>query len=267
MINLASFTGSKAFGKAYQYMLDNDAHAQGSVDREIASSMIRLCNETASYLYDGYTDLSIGYVAGSRPELENFLAEAKASIVDSVQQVAVIAELTLGLAEKRSRGGLSMMRLGGTEEQIIARGSDWCTDVARVGCALYQVAGFPCRIVNLFNLNAAYSGHVIVEVYRSGTWGAVDANSGVVYQRNDGVPATTWELMNDAELVIRHKSPEAWFTDPDQFTAAGIANYYVRDSDLYDYTVTGLNDYYRAILSMADQGWPGGLRWLYGEDR
>ena len=162
-----------------------------------------------------------------------------------------------------------MMRLGGTEEQIIARGSDWCTDVARVGCALYQVAGFPCRIVNLFNLNAAYSGHVIVEVYRSGIWGAIDANSGVVYQRDedDGAPATTWELMNDAELVIRHKSPEAWFTHPDQFTAAGIANYYVRDADLYDYAITGLNDYYRAILSMAEQGWPGGLRWLHGEDR
>ena len=75
-------------------MLDNDAHAQGSVDREIASSMIRLCHETESYLYDGYTDLS-SYVAGSRPALESFLGEA---IVDPVQQVAVIAELTLGLA-------------------------------------------------------------------------------------------------------------------------------------------------------------------------
>ena len=46
----------------------------------------------------------------------------------------------------------------------------------------------------------------------------------------------------------------------------------MRDSDLYDYAVTGLNDYYRAILiygiygrSMADQGWLGGLRWLHGE--
>ena len=38
MVNLASFTGPKAFGKAYQYMIDNDAHAQGSVDRQIASS-------------------------------------------------------------------------------------------------------------------------------------------------------------------------------------------------------------------------------------
>ena len=86
-----------------------------------------------------------------------------------------------------------------------------------------------------------------------------ESNSGVVYQRDDSAPATTWELMNDAELVIRHKSPAAWFTDPDQFTAAGIANYYVRDADMYDYTVTGLNDYYRAILIYGRPGlagWP-----------
>ena len=39
------------------------------------------------------------------------------------------------------------------------------------------------------------------------------------------------------------------------------------DSDTYDYTVTGLNEYYRAILTMANKGWPGGLRWLHGESR
>ena len=72
--------------------------------------------------------------------------------------------------------------------------------------------------------------------------------------------------MNDAELVIQHQGPEAWYTRPEQFAAAGIANYHLRDSDRYDYTVAGLNDYYRAILSMAGRGWPGGLRWLHGED-
>ena len=150
------------------------------------------------------------------------------------------------------------MRFGGTEEEIIERG-------ARVGCALYQVAGFPCRMVHLFNLYAAYSGHVIVEVHQFGTWGAVDTSSGVVYRKDHGVPATTWELMNNAELVIRHQGPEAWYTHPEQFLAAGIANYYLRDSDRYDYTSAGLNDYYRAILH-GRPGWPGGLRWLHGED-
>ena len=266
MLDLAAFIGPKAFGSAYCYMLENDTHALGSVDRELASSMIRLCDETASYLYDAYTDLHIGYVKGSRPALEETLSEVKLLDSEHGLLIPVIANFTRGLAEKRPRG-LDAMRFGGTEEQIIERGSEWCTDVARVACALYQVVGFPCRIVNLFNLNAAYSGHVIVEVYRFETWGTVDTNTGVIYQKADGAPATTWELMNDASLVNRHKGHEAWYTQPEQFTAAGIANYYVRDTQRYDYTVSELNDYYRAVLTMGGQGWPGGLRWLRGEDR
>ena len=137
MLDLASFTGPQAFGKAYRQMLDNDAHAPDSVGREIASSMIRLCEETASHLYDAHTDLDIGYVAGSRSGLESFLARAEPPPSDPAQQVAAIAELTSGLAAKGPADGLSGMRFGGTEEEIIERGSDWCTDVARAGCALY----------------------------------------------------------------------------------------------------------------------------------
>ncbi|MCY3737030.1 MAG: hypothetical protein OXG13_11545 [Gemmatimonadaceae bacterium] len=117
-------------------MLDNDAHAPGSVDREIASSMVRLREETASHLYDAYTDVHSGYVTGSRPGLESFLARTEPSPHDPERQVSAIAGLTSGLAAK-GPGGLSEMRFGGTEEEIIERGSDWCTDVARVGCALY----------------------------------------------------------------------------------------------------------------------------------
>ena len=264
-MNLATLTGPKAFGGAYRIMLDNDPHASGSADREIVARMIRLCDETAGYLYDGHTSRSIGYAEGTRPGLERLCAEAGSPASAPEQRVAAIADFTRGLAGKSPAGGLSAMRFGGTEEQIIERGSDWCADVARVGCALYQVAGFPCRMVYLFDLRAAYSGHVIVEVHRSGTWGAVDPSSAVVYRTAEGAPATTWELMNDAGLVERHAGPEAWYTKPEQFTAAGIANYHVRDASRYDYSVTGVNDYTRAVLAMADRGWPGGLRWLHGE--
>ena len=264
-MDLAALTGPKAFGRAYRIMLDNDPHAPGSADHEIVASMIRLCDETAGYLYDGYTSRSIDYAEGTRPGLERSCAEAGSTASGPEHRVAAIADLTRGLAGKSPAVGLSAMRFGGTEEQIIERGSDWCADVARVGCALNQVAGFPCRMVYLFDLHAAYSGHVIVEVHRSGKWGAVDSMCGVVYRTGDGGPATTWELMNDADLVKRHAGPGAWYTKPEQFTAVGIANYHVRDAARYDYPVTGVNDYTRAVLAMADQGWPGGLRWLHGE--
>ncbi len=153
-------------------------------------------------------------------------------------------------------------------EDIIKRGSDWCSEVARVACVLCQVAGFPCRIVNLFNLDEAYSGHVIVEAYRADHWGALDSSTGVVYATADGLPASVWDLMNKPELVEEHgRNPRALYSRSGQFRATGIANYFVWESHLYTYHVTGMNDYYLSILSMSARGWPGGLRWLHGENK
>jgi hypothetical protein len=265
MMDLDSLTGTAAFGEAYQFMLENDAHAANGVDREIARGMVRLCAETAEYLYDAYTSLDVRYAKGSRPELEAIVSACLRATARTEEQVSSIAGFTRGLGQ-RAEQDLQKMQLGGTEEQIIARGSDWCTDVARVACVLYQIAGFPCRIVHLFDLDRAYSGHVIVEVRRTEVWGAVDSSSGVVYRQPEGDPATTWDLMNDPALVTAHQGPEAWYTSVGQFRAAGISNYYCWQTDKYDYTIAGLNEYYTSILSMADQKWPGGLRWLYGED-
>ena len=182
------------------------------------------------------------------------------------ERLAAIVEFTRKLAD-RAEQELQKMRIGGKEEEIIERGSDWCTDVARVACVLCQVAGFPCRIVNLFDLDRAYSGHVIVEAHRAGRWGALDSSTGIVYIADEGLPASVWDLMNNPRLVEEHRrNPRACYTTPGQFRAAGIANYFVWESQRYDYTVTGMNDYYLSILSMSSQGWPGGLRWLHGEN-
>ena len=71
------------------------------------------------------------------------------------------------------------------------RGSDWCTDMARVACVMCQVAGLPARIVSLFNTGQAYSGHSIIEVYRVDAWGAADPVNGIIYRRLDGAPGAT----------------------------------------------------------------------------
>lgn len=160
------------------------------------------------------------------------------------------------------------MRFGGTEEQIFRRGSDWCTDAARVGCVLCQIAGLPARLVFLADTAQAYSGHVITEVYRQRVWGAVDPTTAVTYRHPDGRPASTWQLMNQPGLVKAHWKGEATpCTTVGQFRAAAISNYFVSEKETYDYTISPLNDYCRSILEMSIQGWPGGLRWLHGEDR
>jgi transglutaminase-like putative cysteine protease len=229
--------------------------------------MVRLCRETADSLYtSSFTPLEVRYIRGTRPKLEAILDSLCTTGQGSEEGLAAIVEFTRRLGDGAEQD-LKKVRIGGTEEEIIGRGSDWCTDVARVACALCQVAGFPCRIVNLFDIEQAYSGHVIVEAHRAGHWGALDSSTGIVYETADGLPASVWDLMNTPGLVEeRRKNPRAFYSTSGQFRAAGIANYFVWESSRYDYAVTRINDYYFSILSMSSKGWPGGLRWLHGEN-
>jgi hypothetical protein len=250
------YQGRSVLGSAYAYMLERDAHAPGSVDQILHQRMVRLLPETVNFLYGDYSRTDMSYVRGSRPSLEKQADSITAHKGTQAQRLAAIAHYCARLGD-HADDNLETMILGGSEEDIIARGSDWCTDVARVGCMLCQIVGIPARLANLFDLGSAYSGHVVVEAYRLGTWGAVDTST----------PVTTWELMHDAAFVREIASdPTATYSRPEQFSAAAIVNYRLVDWESYDYTPSGLNEYYRSILRLSQKGWPGGLRWLHGED-
>lgn len=263
---IAAYVGEDQFGPAYRVMLAGDAHAPGSVDRVLSQRMIRLDAATADYLYGSYTPTTLRYRPGSRPELERFLGEATAGASAPEDMVDGIARWCAAIAEAADDLSLDDLRLGGAEEAIVKRGTDWCTDLSRVGCALCQVAGLPARLVYLFNTTAAYSGHVIVEVLRQGRWGCVDVVNGVVYRHEDGRPASTWELQRAPNLIAAHRRLHGGYGSPAQFLGAAIVNYFVWEADRYDFTVSALNPYTRSILEQSERGWPGGLRWLHGED-
>ncbi|MEW6753561.1 MAG: transglutaminase-like domain-containing protein [Candidatus Latescibacterota bacterium] len=267
-VDLTPQRGPAALGPAYRYMLEHDAHAPGAVDRGLLAEMVRIGPATVEVLYAGCPPEPVRYAPGSRPVLEGIVGEAIGAAKPPEERTRRLAVWTARFYRGAPAVSLDAVVLGGTEEEVIARGSDWCTDVARVACVLAQVAGMPARLVYLFDLDQAYSGHAIVEVWRDGGWGAVDACTGVVY-REDGRPASTWSLMRAPDLVAAHRAacPGALYTTAAQFRAAAVANYAIWEARQYEYPVSGLNAYYRSILSMADQGWPGGLRWLHGEDR
>jgi len=266
-INISKYKGLSQFGPAYKIMFENDAHASGSVDRILMENMILLRSETADYLYSRYTPLTNLYKKGSRPKLEQYVRKAIFRCNSDEERIEAIAQFTSNLQKKVS-DGLNLMQVGGTEEEIITRGSDWCVDVARVGCALYQVARFPARMVYLIDTEKPYSGHVIIEVCRAEIWGAVDPLTNVIYRHPGGKPASTWDLMNNHRLIERHwRDKFTLYTTVDQFRGAAISNYFVWCWGEYDYTVSEINDYCRSILEMSDKGWPGGLRWLHGKDK
>ena len=263
---IARYIGEDQFGPAYRVMLAGDAHVPGSVDRVLFQHMIRLGTATADYLYASYTPTTLRYRHGSRHELERLLGEARATATTPEELVDGIARWCAAIAHAADSLSLDDLRLGGTEEAIVRRGTDWCTDLARVCCVLCQVAGLRARIIYLFNTTAAYSSHAIVEVLRQGRWGCVDVVHGVVYRHEDGMPASTWELQRAPHLVAAHRQLYGGYSSAAQFRGAAIVNYFVWEADQYDFTVSALNAYTRLILEQSVRGWPDGLRWMHGED-
>ncbi len=261
------FQGLDQWPRPYRTMVEHDPHPRGSVEWRLWESMVFLGPQTAVDLYTRFSSTDVTYRPGVRPELDaaaQRIAPATRSVEDRVRAVVAFGA-ALGPKEPVP---LDALRFGGTEEEIIARGSDWCTDVARVGAALLQVAGVPSRVVMLADPGRAYSGHTVVEAWRGGVWGAVDPTRGVVFRSERGVPLSVWQLMQYPELLEEQGSdvpPGA--IRPGEFRWAAIANYRVGPTDAYDYSVGAINGYYRSILTMADEGWPGGVRWLFGEDR
>ncbi len=262
----APYRGIGQFGPAYRRMMEHDTHAPGSVDRVLTENMVRVCDQTAHLFYQTPISSTSAYVTGSRPTLETYISSIRTASQDPEQHIAGIVNVCQTVIQN-SPDSLDAMRFGGTEEQIIERGTDWCTDIARVACVLCQVAGLPARLIYMANLKQAYSAHAIIEAWRNGQWGAVDPIASIIYQTPDGSPATTWQLMSDPDLIESHRSSDhTGYCHPDQFLAAAVADYPVQNHNQYDYTTSTLNNYYRSILEQAQNGWLNGPHWLHGED-
>lgn len=260
---LVRYQGINQFGKAYEYMLANDTHAPGSVDRVLAKEMVRLCDDTKRLLYAEPTPCN--YEKGLRPTLEAFLDQAIKNAGSEGEMIDRLLDALLPVVERGEGIALDQMLFGGLEEEIIARGSDWCTDMARVACILAQLSGIPARIIYAFNLRSAYSGHAVIETFYDGRWGVADPIRGVRYLTEDGLPASAWDIMNRTP-VRAVPAGRADVVDYDQYLGVAVVDYRAPDQSKFDYSVSHVNDYFRAILQESEKGWPGGLRWLFGED-
>ncbi|MDO9538346.1 MAG: transglutaminase domain-containing protein [Thermoplasmata archaeon] len=264
MKSIDKYKGINQFGLAYKIMFENDSHAPGSVDRVLMENMVRLNSDTVDYLYSDYTSLKSNYVKGTKPILEQLVGK----MIDEKPNESIIERIALFTSQLQDKcpGDLDLLMVGGIEEELIQHGTDWCTDIARVACALFQVAGVPARLVYLVNLDLPYSGHVINEVFRENKWGAVDTTTNVIYLNADNKPASLKELMDNPSLITHNSNGELTpYTNIPQFKAAAITNYYIWDWQKYVYARSKVNDYYRSILEMSEKGWPDGLRWIHGE--
>lgn len=255
--------GPASLPVAYQRMLQRDVHAPNSVDRVLISKMIRLTDASADYLYRDYTPTQALYEPDSRPDVEAAVRRALRipsleSHVVSLESLRQVTTYLAGIASSADDVPLEDLVFGGTEERILARSTDWCTDLARAACVMLHVARAAARIVCLFDTAQAYSGHQVIEAHIDGSWVCADPVNGFVYEKSDGTPASALDLMRERRSSSSNRNG--------LFRAVFLVNYNPMEASTYDFTESGANAYYLSILTQSSAGWPGGLRWLHGED-
>ena len=255
--------GPESLPIAYRRMLQRDVHAPNSVDRVLISQMIRLTEASADYLYREYTPTKALYDRGSRPELES--AVKRVLQIPDLESYAVshkslhqIVKYLARIATIADEVPLEDLVFGGTEERILARPTDWCTDLARAACVMLHIAGAASRIVCLFNTARAYSGHQVIEAHIDGTWVCADPVHGFVYEKVDGAPASALDVMREWRASSTNRN--------ELFRAVFLVNYSPTLASTFDFTESKASDYYLSILTESSADWPKGLRWLHGED-
>lgn len=238
--------GYDVFGKAYGVMLRNDVHAPGSIDHKLLREMVLLDAESAPVLYGSVPpkpDLG-------RHELyafaQGFRGGTDRQTIGNILKYC--AEIAADYAEP-----FETMRFGGTEREILDRGTDWCADMARVGAVLLMCCGIPARIVNLVNPGKAYHGHVVTEAFYEGKYGVCDFLHGLRFYGTG--PLDAWELLRDPAYLADYPADYAGL-----YTAAAVGDYDPMADN--DYTVSGPNDYTLKLIATDHHG-----EWFMEEDQ
>jgi hypothetical protein len=248
--------GYGVFGKAYEYMFKNDLHHKRSVDHAILKKMILLDKDSKSFLYKSPQPVSQDisnhalYEIAHKLKGDNHLESIDRTIEFAIEIV------------KKGDTPFEEMIFGGTELEIIKRGSDWCTDISRVGAALLQCLGMPSRIAILVNQFNAYHGHQVVEVYVDGTYMMCDFLYGVIARLDQNY--SVYDLLSNPKLV--HKIYSSKINDSKQldyivglYNLAAISEYDI--SKMHNYNISKPNEYYLKMMNLSQDG-----TWKMNED-
>jgi transglutaminase-like putative cysteine protease len=124
-------------------------------------------------------------------------------------------------------GDFSGFMWGGSEESVVAKGSPWPQELARVLAALAQLAGFPSRLVFLFREQPPHL-HVVAELWIDRGWAVCDPSANRCYVWPHRGYASALELQQHPGLVDlapeRGRNP---YVDGRFYRAIAIAAYAV----------------------------------------
>lgn len=249
--------GYGVFGKAYEYMFKNDLHHKRSVDHAILKNMILLDKDSKSFLYKLPQPVSKDIC---NHELYEIALKLKGD--NHLESIDRTIEFVNEIVE-RFNTPFEEMIFGGTELEIIKRGSDWCTDISRVGAALLQCLGMPSRIVILVNPFEAYHGHQVVEVFVNGMYMMCDFLYGVIARLDQNY--SVFDLLSKPKLVHKIYSSKINISKQLDYIAslynlAAISEYDI--SKKHNYQTSEPNAYYLKMMNLNQDG-----TWQMNEDK
>lgn len=181
------------------------------VDIGIIDGQLPLTAETAPHIYSDFTPTTVNYRRGDRPMLEEVVASVVRPGMSDVEKTLALLRRCRDNAQFGSVPDPGAF-CGGSEEELLKRGATMCNEISRVFACLANVAGLPARIYS-----AHITGHMMNEVYVAGHWWWVDVMKGIYAFRDDGAPASAWDLLRDSTLLERQtRATWADFGSPDR---------------------------------------------------
>jgi hypothetical protein len=151
-----------------------------------------------------------------RPMLEKLAAELTDNTVHDFQRATTLRHWVSRLSWRYPEGGRTTVEgawgdfsgfpLGGTEEQVIAKGSPLAAEQSRLLVALAALAGIHARIVILGDTSTADAGqtdmrHVVTELFVGGRWSVFDPVSDRAFAWMKHGFASAWELHQMPRLL------------------------------------------------------------------
>ena len=252
--------GCRGFSRGYDRLLSQRIYRSGTVDAVLQDRAVEVCAATVGRFMlppdVGGNDVTV--LRGRRPQLAHFADFAVRAYpadgkVLSIARFCSDVEAQYPSPEHSARSGYyaspDHFMWGGVEEFVIAKGSDWCAELARTFCALCEVSGVPARIV--FALDGSDDGHVLAECNAGGRWMLVDPLAAKLYQTPELGPvgaARMFELPAKQRRTLT-ASADHYYVHERFFGHLSVAEYSIADAARYDYGLSRCNEYYRQLLS------------------
>ncbi len=247
-------TGMYGLSEHIDEMLENRIFSEGTVDAVLQDSAI-IVDEKSKLLLQSPPDISsyrFDGIKAERPFLDRIISPLINENATLTKKLQSLCAFTSSLENNFPISHQPNVKYydtpndffwGGTEEMIIAKGSDWCHEVARLFCACAQIAGIPSRIVYTYSDD---DGHVIAEIFTGEKWLLIDPLFNIIYQK-DGITYSSIDIYENNEII--NKFSGGYYCDSQFFKHIAVADYKIAESSKYDYRISRCNDYYYSALS------------------